>query len=133
MKLRVVTPARVVVDADVTELTAPGMEGEFGVLPNHVKFLGSLDSGILTYVAGGSKRRIVVHGGYAEVKENVVTVLANEADVAEEIDTETARAELREAEEALSRERDNPDEIERLNAVRRLAQYQVEAAASRRG
>jgi F-type H+-transporting ATPase subunit epsilon len=132
MKLRVVTPTRVVVDTEVSELTAPGSEGEFGVLPNHVRFLGSLDAGILTYTADGSRHRMVVHGGYAEVDENVVTVLANDADVAEEIDPEVARAELIKAEEALGRERDDPGEIERLIAARRLAQYRVEAAASRR-
>jgi F-type H+-transporting ATPase subunit epsilon len=133
MKLRVVTPTRVVVDTDVIELTAPGTEGEFGVLPDHVKFLGALDSGILTYAADGSRHRIVVHGGYAEVEENVVTVLADDAEVPEEIDSEAAHAELIKAEEALSRERDDPGEIERLLAARRLAQCRVEAAASRRG
>jgi F-type H+-transporting ATPase subunit epsilon len=70
-----VTPERVLADTEVSELTAPGIAGEFGVLPEHVTFLGGLDTGVLSYTdAKGDKHELVVSGGYAEVLDDTVTV-----------------------------------------------------------
>lgn len=131
MRLRVVTPTRVVVDADVAEIAAPGVVGEFGVLPDHVRFLGALDPGALTYVSGGVPRRLIVHGGYVEVDENTITVLADDAELPEEIDVELARRELRKAEEALANERHDPVAIARLLREQQQARLRVEATAGR--
>src|ERR1700693_6586238 len=86
IKLRVVTPSRLLLDEEVDEVTAPGALGEFGVLPNHIAFLTLLEPGEMSYKQGSAKRYVAVSGGYAEVLDNVMTVLAPEAEFAAEID-----------------------------------------------
>ncbi len=89
--LRVVTPSRLLLDEEVDEVTAPGELGEFGVLPNHIAFLSTLVSGEMSYKQGASKQSLAVSGGYAEVLENVMTVLAPAAEFAAEIDLARAQ------------------------------------------
>ena len=78
-------------DEEVDEVTAPGALGEFGVLPNHISFLTLLEIGEMSYKQGAERKHLVVSGGYAEVLDNVMTVLANAAEYAEEVDTERAQ------------------------------------------
>ena len=78
-------------DEEVDEVTAPGELGEFGVLPNHIAFLSTLVPGEISYKQDGSKITLVVSGGYAEVLDNVMTVLAPAAEFASEIDTAKAQ------------------------------------------
>ena len=92
IRLRVVTPSRLVLDEEVDEVTAPGALGEFGVLPNHIAFLTLLEPGEMSYKQGSAKRYLAVSGGYGEVLDNVMTVLVPAAEFAAEIDT--ARAQL---------------------------------------
>ena len=98
LRLRLVTPERLLLDEEVDEVTASGGMGEFGVLPNHITFLSTLEPGKLTYKKGGRAHRLAVSSGFAEVVDNVVTVLADAAEFAEEIDVERARTALRRAE-----------------------------------
>jgi F-type H+-transporting ATPase subunit epsilon len=92
IRLRVVTPSRLLLDEEVDEVTAPGALGEFGVLPNHIAFLTLLEPGEMSYKQGSAKRYLAVSGGYVEVLDNVMTVLVPAAEFAAEIDT--ARAQL---------------------------------------
>ena len=80
VKLRVVTPSRLLLDEEVDEVTGPGALGEFGVLPNHITFLSLLEPGEMSYKQGTAKRYLAVSGGYAEVLDNVMTVLAPAAE-----------------------------------------------------
>ena len=80
IRLRVVTPSRQVLDEEVDEVTAPGELGEFGVLPNHIAFLSTLVPGELSYKQGAHKVTLAISGGYAEVLDNVMTVLAPAAE-----------------------------------------------------
>jgi F-type H+-transporting ATPase subunit epsilon len=89
--LRVVTPSRLVLDEEVDEVTAPGALGEFGVLPNHTAFLTLLEPGEMSYKQGVVKHYLAVSGGYAEVLDDVMTVLTPAAELAQEIDTGRAR------------------------------------------
>jgi F-type H+-transporting ATPase subunit epsilon len=91
IRLRVVTPSRLLLDEEVDEVTAPGALGEFGVLPNHITFLTLLASGEMSYKEGTVRYYLAVSGGYAEVLDNVMTVLAPAAEFAGEIDTHRAR------------------------------------------
>jgi F-type H+-transporting ATPase subunit epsilon len=127
--LRLITPSRQLVEAEVDEVTAPGSAGEFGVLPEHVNFVGELDSGILTYVERGVRKRVVVHGGYAEVLNDVVTVLADDAELPEEIDPERARAELQRIDRELGTEAGSPDRIAELLRERKRSEVRLAAAA----
>lgn len=98
----VVTPDRVVVHDQAVSLAAPGVEGSFGILPNHSPFLSELQPGELRYRrdGGGAEVRVAVSGGFLQVFENEVTVLADAAERADEIDVDRARSALERAREA---------------------------------
>lgn len=103
IRLRLVTPSRLLLDEEVDEATGPGALGEFGVLPKHISFLTLLEAGEMSYKQGAEHHRLAISGGYAEVLDDVMTVLANAAEYADEIDVERAgdardRAEKRIAE-----------------------------------
>jgi len=129
MKLRIVTPVRPVVDAEVTELVAPGTEGEFGVLAEHVTFLGSLKPGVVSYTEGGTKKRIVISGGYAEVRQDMVTLLADDAQLPEEVDSAQARAEVTTLLDELARGNESPEVTEKLLRDLALAEARVAVGA----
>jgi F-type H+-transporting ATPase subunit epsilon len=91
LRLEVATPARLLVSEDVDEVVAPGIEGYFGVLPGHAPFLTTLGAGELMYRQSGRESYLAVSGGFAEVRNDKVIVLADAAERPEEIDR--ARAE----------------------------------------
>ncbi|MBI5683119.1 MAG: F0F1 ATP synthase subunit epsilon [Deltaproteobacteria bacterium] len=99
--LEIVTPYNLLLSEEVEHVTAPGIEGEFGVLKGHAPFLTALKPGELTYGKGNSNSTIVVSWGYAEVSADKVTILAETAEKAEEIDLERAKARAAQAEEKL--------------------------------
>ena len=102
IRLKVVTPGRLLFDEEVDEVTAPGVKGEFGVLPNHISFLTLLEPGEMSYKQGATRRFLALSGGYAEVLDNVMTVLAPAAEFGVEIDVIRARAAKEKAESRLS-------------------------------
>ena len=94
LKLDLVTPYRHVLSQEVDEVTAPGTLGEFGVLPGHTPLLTTLRIGELTYKQGQEVFHVAVNWGYVEVENDVVTVLVETAEPADQIDLERARAAL---------------------------------------
>ena len=90
-QLEVVTPQRLIVSDEVTELVAPGSEGYFGVLPGHIPFITTLGIGELVFWKGKEERHLAVTWGYAEVRGDKVIILAETAERAEEIDAERAQ------------------------------------------
>ena len=99
--LEVVTPEREVVRDSVAEIQLPGSNGYLGILPGHTPLLTELGIGVLSYRKGGDTRYACVFGGFAEVLPDRVTVLADVAERAEEIDVARARAALAAAEKML--------------------------------
>jgi len=92
LNLEVVTPHRTVLVEDVDSVTLPGIEGELGILPEHIPLLTTLDTGIMSYKnSNGKTHAIAVHWGYAQVEGNSVRVLAELAETADEIDIERAK------------------------------------------
>ena len=91
LTLEVATPTRLVVSTVVDEVVAPGIEGYFGVLPGHAPFLTTLGVGELTYRKGREEFHLAIAGGFAEVRNDKVIVLADSAERPDEIDR--ARAE----------------------------------------
>ena len=81
-RLRVYTPERELVDADVREVPAQGAYGEIGVLPDHAALVTALEPGALTYKQNGRTVRLDLGSGFAEVRDNVMTVLADSGDIA---------------------------------------------------
>ncbi|MDE3019998.1 MAG: F0F1 ATP synthase subunit epsilon [Nitrospirota bacterium] len=99
--LEVVTPEKLLLSQQVDEVIAPGAEGEFGVLPGHCHFLSTLSIGELRYRVGDQTNFMSVLWGYAEVTSTKVTVMAEVAEKAEDIDVERAAAKVVEAEKRL--------------------------------
>lgn len=99
--LEVVTPEKLLLSQQVDELIAPGVEGEFGVLPGHTYFLSMLKIGELRYRIGDQTNYMSVLWGFAEVTPKKVTILAEIAEKAEDIDVERAAQKVAEAEQRL--------------------------------
>jgi F-type H+-transporting ATPase subunit epsilon len=122
MILRLVTPTKTLVDTEVAEVTAPGVAGQLGVLPQHAEFLGQLEAGIVSFTVSGKRERVIITGGYAEVVDEVVTILADDAEFAESIDVPAARAEAERLRERLSDPRGSVQDIEEALKALRLAE-----------
>jgi F-type H+-transporting ATPase subunit epsilon len=113
--LSVVAPDRSVVEASVQSVVAPGVEGYFGVMAGHEPTIAALRPGILEYLDASNQRRYVyTGGGFAEVTGERVTILADDAAPASEIDIAEAERRLEEARKAL---RGESSEISSQNAV----------------
>ena len=82
LRLRVYTPERTLVDREVREVTAQGALGQIGVLPDHAALVTALDPGILSYRENGTVVRLSLGAGFAEVRDNVMTVLAESGEPA---------------------------------------------------
>lgn len=100
-QLRVVTPTSEAVNAEVSEVVAPGTLGEFGILPDHATFLSSLEVGCLTYKGASGEQKVAIREGFAEVSDNIMTVLSEAAALAEDVDAEATRADLAQAQAKL--------------------------------
>lgn len=103
LHLEIVTPQRRILETSAEWVTIPGIEGEIGVLPEHVPLVTSVESGILSYSTGGSVKRVAVHHGYAQVQGNRITVLPETAESGAEIDMDRARRAEQRAREELAR------------------------------
>jgi len=101
--LEVVSPEKLLFSEYVNQVSAPGTDGDFGVLPGHCHFLTTLRIGELQYWIGEETQYMSVLWGFAEVTPTKVTILAEIAEKAEDIDVEQARAAVAKAEENLER------------------------------
>ncbi len=99
--LEILTPDRIVYSGEATYLRAPGTEGSFGVLANHIPFLTTLDIGEVEVEIGNKKRFFAISGGFAEVLNNTVSILAETAEAAEDIDVNRANEAKERAEKRL--------------------------------
>lgn len=133
IQLRLVTPSRLLLDEEVDEVTAPGVLGEFGVLPNHIAFLATLEIGEMSYKQGVQRVYLALSGGYAEVLDNVMTVLANAAEFGGEIDIERARKARERTEKKLEELNREDKEFAMTEAAlhRALLRLQIAAKAPR--
>jgi F-type H+-transporting ATPase subunit epsilon len=100
LELEIATPERELVREQVNEVQLPGKNGYMGILPGHAALVGLLGIGMLSYVRGSEKHYMAVHGGFLEVADDHVRVLADNAEHASEIDVERAQSALRRAQEA---------------------------------
>lgn len=130
LTLNIVTPDQSL-SYEVDEVAMPGQEGDFGVLPGHTPLFAGLRTGTMWYRQGHEKHFLAVSVGFAEVLPDRVTVLAQVAERAEDLDEQRAQAGMARAEEMLQH---MPMEIDferaRLSLLRTLQQLQAE---SRRG
>jgi F-type H+-transporting ATPase subunit epsilon len=131
LRLEIATPTRLVIAEVVDEVVAPGIEGYFGVLPGHAPFLTTLGIGELTYRRGREEYHLAVAGGFTEVRDDKVIVLADSAERPGDIDRTRAEHARDRAERRLGGrsedEIDYPGELAAL--ARALARLQVSARA----
>jgi len=99
--LEVVTPNRRLLSTEISELTAPGVLGEFGILPGHTNFVTVLKPGEVVYKKGAETGHIAIGKGYAEVSSDRTILLVDCGEFAAEIKLEAAKAALTKAEDAL--------------------------------
>jgi|SRR6185436_3880969 len=129
IRLRVVTPTRLVLDEEVDEVTAPGELGEFGVLPDHIAFLSTLVPGVLSYKQGSKIQVLAVSGGYAEVLDNVMTVLATAAEYPNDIDVARAQQTKEQSEKILAGLNYEDQEFKMAEAALRRALVRLQVAS----
>ena len=79
LNFSLVAPEREVFHGLVDQVDAPGVEGDFGVLPQHAPFMTALREGVITVIDGSTRRRFEVHGGFADVNGEGLTILAEQA------------------------------------------------------
>jgi F-type H+-transporting ATPase subunit epsilon len=126
--LDVVTPERSIMSRKVEEVIAPGSQGEFGVLKGHAAFLTTLKHGMITVYDEEGKIYMAISGGFAEVTPDRVIILAEQAEIAKEIDLDQSRKDLEVAEEKLrSLTKDDP-ELGKWEDRRKMAEVKIKVA-----
>jgi F-type H+-transporting ATPase subunit epsilon len=127
LTLDIVTPERRVLSVTCDEVRAPGVQGGFGIRLNHEPFMTALEPGRLTYVEGGREHHYAVGGGFLQVADNRVIVLADTAEAAGDIDVERARRAFQEAQERLMKmtEQDEHHPVESARVRRAAARISV--------
>jgi len=132
LRLEIVTPERRIVDTQADSVTVPTASGEAGILPQHAPLVSALKPGVLSYTAGGNVERLVITGGFVEVNNNRVIILADAAETSNEISLEAARLDRENAERALAAASTAPiDETEQLRDQLETANARLQLLAGR--
>jgi F-type H+-transporting ATPase subunit epsilon len=136
LALEIVTPDRSIVSQQVDEVELPGADGYFGVLPGHTPLLASLQVGEMWYRTGQERHYLAIAFGFAEVLPDRVTVLAQIAERAQDIDVSRAEAAKKRAEERVARphgpQADMDFERARVAMIKALTRLQVASRARTR-
>jgi F-type H+-transporting ATPase subunit epsilon len=127
LSLDIVTPERRVLSVTCDEVRAPGAQGGFGVRLDHEPFMTALEPGKLTYVEGGREHHFAVGGGFLQVADNRVVVLADTAEAAPDIDVARAQRAFQESQERLLKltEQDENHAVESARVRRAAARISV--------
>ena len=134
LRLEIVTQERRVYSADDVEMViAPGAEGEMGILPRHAPLITALQEGAMRVKRqGGAEEVLAIHGGFMEVLPDQVTVLADAAERAEEIDLARAEEARQRAEELMKQHREGKVDYVRAETALRRSHVRLKAAEGRR-
>lgn len=134
LQLEIVTAERVVYSDEVDMVVAPGIMGELGILPRHAPLLTALKPGELRIKKGNDEIDMAISGGFLEVFQNKLTILADAAERADEIDVERAEAAMKRAEEGVKTASTDTDLARALASLRRSRmRMKVAGRRGRRG
>ncbi len=133
IKLDIVTTERLVLSEQVDYVSAPGIDGVLGILPRHAPLLTALREGELHYTKDGVTFDFAIGGGFMEVRPDRVTVLADSAERADEIDEARAEAARERARQTLKEIPRTDVEFARLEHALRRAEVRLKLARRRRG
>ena len=132
LQLEVVTPNRRVCTESVNSVTVPGLGGEMQILPGHAALISELQTGVLTYNQEGTNFQLHVSGGFVEVSDDHVTVLAEVAERAEEIDAARARLAREHTEKQLSSWNGTEEDFEVARAKLERSMVRLQLASGSR-
>jgi F-type H+-transporting ATPase subunit epsilon len=132
LQLDVVTPDRRVLAESVEMVTVPGLGGELGILPGHTPLISQLQTGVLSYVKDGRTFQLHVSGGFVEVNQDRVSVLAEIAELPEEIDAARARLKREHVEKTLNSWTGTEEDFEkaRVKLERSMVRLQLASGSS---
>jgi F-type H+-transporting ATPase subunit epsilon len=119
IRLEIVTPDGVALQEEVQDLTAPSVDGEFGVLPGHRPLLAALQTGIMSYHKEGEEVRLAVGPGFVEINGDRAVLLTDHIARKSDIDPVRVRLDLKEADEALERYEGPPGATEHVELIRK--------------
>jgi F-type H+-transporting ATPase subunit epsilon len=128
LQLEVVTPERRLLSEQVNSVTVPGRGGELGILPGHAALISELQTGVLSYTEDGTTFKMHVSGGFVEVNDDRVSVLAEIAERPEEIDAARARIAREHTEKQLSSWNGTEEDFERARAKLERAMVRLQLA-----
>ena len=130
IQLQIVSPTRLLVNETVDEVEIPGADGYFGVLPGHTPLLALLGAGELWYRQGADKHYLSIAFGFAEIQPDRVTILAQIAERADEIDVARAEAAKKRAEDRMAKPTADMDfERARIALMKAIIRLQVSTRA----
>ena len=132
LQLEVVTPERRVLSESVNSVTVPGRGGEMQILPGHAALISELQTGVLTYNQDGTNFQLHVSGGFVEVSDDRVSVLAEVAERPEEIDAARARLAREHTEKQLSAWSGTEEDFEMARAKLERSMVRLQLASSAR-
>jgi F-type H+-transporting ATPase subunit epsilon len=131
IQLEVVTPERRVLAEPVDMVTVPGLGGELGILPGHTPLISQLQTGVLTYVQDGKSSTLLVSGGFVEVRDDHVAVLAEVAERPDEIDVARAKLSREKLEKQLNAWSGSEEDLELAKAEFERAVVRLQLASAR--
>ena len=121
LKIRVITPDRIVWNTSADEVVLPGLTGQLGILTNHVPLITSLDIGVLRVRVDGAWKPLVVFGGFAQVEGDEVTVVVNGVEDVSLTDLQSAKSTLEEASLQLENAQTDKEKIEASINLKRVS------------
>ena len=133
LTLELATPSRLVISAEVDEVVVPGSQGYFGVLPGHAPLLATLGIGEVTYRIGRDEFHVAASGGFAEVRNDKVIILADTAEAPGDIDRARAERARDRAEARLAGRGTTQEEIDYTRAMGALARALTRLQVAGRG
>jgi F-type H+-transporting ATPase subunit epsilon len=120
LTVRVIAPDKTVWDSTAQEIILPSTTGQLGILSGHVPLLTALDTGVMRVRPDKNWVAIALMGGFAEVENDVVTILVNSAERSDSIDLEKARAAYTKAQERFNQVQNNENRQEKIQATQAL-------------
>ena len=126
-KFELVSPERILLSVDADQVVVPGADGDFAVLAGHAPVIATLRPGVLDVTAGGSKRRLFVKSGFAEVDPSRLTVLAQKAYDVEDMTPAIVAEELKVAESELAAAKDDASKMMADTLVAELKRFSSKA------
>ncbi|MEK7388189.1 MAG: ATP synthase F1 subunit epsilon [Elusimicrobiota bacterium] len=128
LTLELVTPEKVAWSAPADFVVLPAVRGEMGVLPGHQSFLVRLGAGEVRISDGSEVRRFAVSGGFAEIKDDEISLFAETAETAETIDAERAKQALEKAKLVAAKPGLDPMQLAEMEAAIRRAQVRLKVS-----